>query len=109
MKPGGGLIHATLQHMRHPKRVTDLTYISLAAILHHAGATDYFESANFRQPGQNVVLNAIGKKHVFFVLAQTFKRQYGNASCCRTGGQFAFPNHHTTMVPSASKSAAIPA
>ena len=64
--------------MRHPKRIADLAEISFTAIFHHAGPADDFEIADLRQLGQNVVLHAISKGRVFFLLAQIFKRQNGD-------------------------------
>jgi hypothetical protein len=73
MEPGPGLSDAAFQHVRNAQRIADLARISLAAILHHAGPTDYFEISNFRQLGQNVVLDAVGKGGVLSVAAQVFK------------------------------------
>jgi hypothetical protein len=46
--------------VRHPKCVTDLARISLAAILHDTSAADHLEVGYLRQLGQNVILNTIG-------------------------------------------------
>src|SRR2546430_10453822 len=73
MKPCSGLTHATFQHVRHPKRITDLARIPLAAILHETGATDHLEVGYLRQLGQNVVLDTVGEGGILFVVAQIFK------------------------------------
>ena len=69
-----GSADASLQHVRHAKRIADLAHISFAAIFHHTGPADDFEIADLRQLGQNVVLHTIGKGRVFFLVAQIFKR-----------------------------------
>ena len=84
---------ASLQHVRHAKRIADLAHISFAAIFHHAVPADDFEIADLRQLGQNVVLHAIGKRRVFFLVAQIFKRQNGDSSCYWLSDQFSFPNN----------------
>jgi hypothetical protein len=61
--------HGTLQNVRNPESFADFTNVPLSAILHHAGVADHPEIANAGQLGQDVVLNAIGKNRVVFVVA----------------------------------------
>src|SRR5215467_2271870 len=84
----------TLQNMRYSQIISDLTKISFATVLHHAGPADDFQVANLCQLGQNVVLYAIGKGSVLFLLTQIFKRQNGDSSGYRLSSQFTFPNNH---------------
>src|SRR5438552_1840820 len=79
MKPAAGLACATLQHVRYAKRVSDLAGILFATILHNTRAADHLEIGNFRQLGQNVVLETIGKIGVLRILIETLKRQHSNA------------------------------
>src|SRR6266498_5216801 len=79
MKMRTGPADAALQNVRYPQLVTDLTEISFATVIHHAGPADDFEIGDLRQLGQNVVLNTVGKGWVLFLLAQVFKWQYGNS------------------------------
>ena len=67
--------------MRHPKDIADLAHIAFAAVFHHAVPADDLEIADFRELGQNVVLHAIRKGGLFFLVAQIFKRQNGDSSC----------------------------
>ena len=64
-----------------PSCIADLAHVLFAAIFHHAGAADDLEIGDFRQLGQNVVLDAVGKGCVLSVVAQIFKWQHGDASC----------------------------
>ena len=68
-KMRAGSAHAALQNMPYTEIISDLTEIPFAAVIHHAGLADHLEIGNLRQLGQNVVLNAVGKKRVLFVLA----------------------------------------
>src|SRR5207244_13305499 len=43
MNSGSIPAYASFQHVGDTQRVTDLTRVLFAAILHHAGATDHFE------------------------------------------------------------------
>src|SRR5207245_2077813 len=86
--------YASFQHVRNPKRITDLARIASATVWHHARAADHLKISNLRQLGQNVVLHTIGKKRVVFVFTQFLKWQHGDSSCYRTADQFALPNHH---------------
>src|SRR5205814_6915078 len=81
-----------LQNMRYPQIISNLTEISFAAIFHHAVAADYFEIADLRHFGQNVVLHTIGKGGLFFLLVQIFKRQNCDSSCWRLPDKFTFPH-----------------
>ncbi len=69
MKPGTGLAHTALQHVRNPKRITDRVHVPLAPVLHDAGAANDLEIGNVCQLGQKIVLNAIGKRGVLSVAA----------------------------------------
>src|SRR6266568_2551467 len=82
-KMRAGSADAALQNMRYSQIISNLTEISFAAIFHHAGAADDLEIGNPCQFGQNIVLHTIGKSGVLFLLAQIFKRQYGDSSCYR--------------------------
>ena len=61
--------HRSLEHVGDTQRITDLVYVLLAAILHDAGAADHFQIGNFCQLGQDVVLHAVGKEPVLFLVA----------------------------------------
>ena len=67
------------EHMRNAKRAPDLTQIPFSAISHDTGPTDHLEVGDFRQLGQNVVLDAIGKKGVLLTVAEIFKRKDGDS------------------------------
>src|SRR5439155_20030072 len=56
-----GSADAALQNVRHPQIISDLTEISFAAVLHHAGPANHFEVGDLCQLGQDVVLHTIGK------------------------------------------------
>ena len=84
--------HCSFQHVRDTQRVANLPHILFAAILHDAGAADHFQVRDFRQLGQNVVLNAVGKKRVLFLVAQIFKWQHRDAGCQWMTDKFTFPN-----------------
>src|SRR5262249_42860742 len=81
--------------MRYAQGVGNLTRVMLVTILHHASATDYLERSNFRQPGQKIILDTVGKRGVFSVVTQIFKRQHRDAGCCWwSTEQLAFPKDH---------------
>jgi len=61
------------------RSIADLAHISFAAVIHHARSADHFEIGDLRQLGQDVVLHAVGKERVLFVVAQIFQRQHRNA------------------------------
>ena len=67
-----------------------------AAILHDAGATDHLEIGDLCQLCQNVVLDAIGKERVLFMVAEIFKWQHSDSSRYRLPDQFTLPNDPTT-------------
>ena len=69
---------------------SDLAY-SVATVIHDTRAADY-QISDLRQPGQNVVLHAIGKGGVFFPLAEVFKRQHSDSGCEWMMSKFTFPN-----------------
>src|SRR5262249_15695838 len=73
--------------------------ISLATVLHHACPANDFQLADLRKLGQNVVLHTIGKRAVFFLLAQIFNRQNGNSGWMWLLDHLSVPNH-----PAASRS-----
>ena len=73
VKPGTCLAYAAFQDVRHSKRISDLARVLLAAKSHDAVAADHLEVGNFRQLGQDVVLNTIGKGGVLPVVTQVFK------------------------------------
>ena len=83
MKTGAGPPDAALQNMRYPQLVTNPAHVSLAAVLNHTRPADHLEIGNFRKLGQNVILHAIGKGHVLFLVAQVFKWQHGDSRCYR--------------------------
>src|SRR5207249_8630103 len=80
------------QNMRYPQIISDLTEISLATVIHHAGPANDFQVGDCRQLGQNVVLHTINERRLFFLLAQIFKREDGNSVRQGTRHKFTFPN-----------------
>src|SRR6266576_1037672 len=82
MEPGSSLTYAAFQNMRYLKRIADLARVLFAAISYHACPADDLEIGDFRQLGQNVVLDTVGKEGVLSIVAQVFKWQHCNASCC---------------------------
>ena len=92
MKMCAGPADAALQNVRYPQLVTDLAHISFAAVLHDTRPADDFQVSDLRQLGQNVVLHAVGKSRVLFLLAEVFKRKDGDPGCYRLPDQFAFRN-----------------
>src|SRR5262249_7501737 len=71
---------------------SDLTEISFAAIIHDTRPTDDFQIGDLRQLGQDVVLHAIDKGGVLFLLAQIFERQNGDSGRYWTLAKLTFPN-----------------
>ena len=69
------LPQASFENMRHSQSVCDFSHVSLAAVLHHACATDDFQLAELGQLREDVVLHAIDERGVGFVVAQVFKRK----------------------------------
>ena len=67
MDPRASFPHASLKHMGDSKGFADLANVSFPAIFHHAGAADHFQAGHFRQLGQDVVLNTVGKGRVLFL------------------------------------------
>ena len=66
--------------MGNTQQIADLMHILFAAVLHDAGAADHFEIGDFPKLGQNVVLDAVGKNRVLFLITQIFKWQHGDTS-----------------------------
>jgi hypothetical protein len=64
-----GSADAAFQNMRHPQFVTDLPHIPLATVIHDTRPADDFQVDDLRQLGQNVVLHAISKGRVLFLIA----------------------------------------
>ena len=67
--------------MRNTQIFCDLAQVSFRTrfIFHHARAADHFQVGNLGEIGEDFVLHASGEKGVFFVLAQIFKWEDGNA------------------------------
>src|SRR5438552_66099 len=82
---------APLQHVRNPKRSTDLVHVLVAAISHYASATDDLQVGHLCQPRQNVILNTVGEDRVFLVVTETLKWQHRDAGGWRRMNQFAPP------------------
>src|SRR5437667_11007193 len=87
-----GSADAAFQNMRYPEIISEPPEISFATVVHNTGPADDFQVGDPRQLGQNVVLNTIGKRGVFLLLAQIFKRQNGDSSFYRMTHQFTFPS-----------------
>src|SRR6266568_3764339 len=66
-KMRAGSADAAFQNMRYSQIISNLTDISFATVLHHAGPADDFKIGDLRQLGQNVVLHTIGKGGVLFL------------------------------------------
>src|SRR6478672_2647550 len=92
MKMRPGSLDAALQNMRYPQIISNLTEISFATVIHDTRSADDFQVADLGQLGQNVVLHAISKGRVLFLLAEVFKRQNGNSGCYWLPDKFTFPN-----------------
>ena len=73
--------HASLEDIGHAQRFANFLDVARSdvAILHHAGTADHGERLDFRQVGQEIVLDAIGEKRVFLVVAEIFKGQNSDA------------------------------
>src|SRR5207249_8674107 len=89
-KMRAGSADAAFQNMRYAQIISDLTEISLATVIHHAGPADDLEICDPRQLGQDVVLDAIDERPAFLLVAQIFKRQNRDPSCYRMTDQFTF-------------------
>src|SRR5437773_6437800 len=87
-----GSADAAFQNMRYTQVISDLTEISFSTVIHDTRPADDFEIGDFRQLRQEVVLHAIDKRRIAFVIAQIFKRKNGDSSRYRMPDQFAFPN-----------------
>src|SRR6476661_11237090 len=85
--------NAALQNVRYPQIISNLTEISFATVLHHAGPANDFQVGDLRQLGQYVVLQTIGKGRVLFLLAQVFKRENGDSSWYWLPNQLTFPHN----------------
>src|ERR1700719_2133682 len=78
---------ASFQNIPNIKRPADLAQVLgsfCAAICHHARAANYPQSFDSRQAGQDIVLDAVGKKRVRLVIAEIFERQNSNTFVRRT-------------------------
>ena len=84
--------HCSLQHVGDTQSIAELAQILFAAVLHHARAADHLQIGNFGQFNQDVVLDAVGKERVFFLITQVFKRQDRDSSGYRWPDKFTFPN-----------------
>ena len=81
---------ASFQHVRHAKRIADLTHISFAAIFHHAGPADDFQVGDLRQLGQNVVLHTIGEDGVILSGRSDFQTAKRRCQLLADGGSIHF-------------------
>jgi hypothetical protein len=75
--------HASFQNVRDTKGLTDLARVARATIWHDTRPANHLEIGDVGQLGQNVVLHAIGKEGVLFLLAQVFKWQHSDSGCYR--------------------------
>ena len=74
-----GLLHTAFEDVSHPELLRDIGQIFRSTLETLCGcAGNHFEVRHFREPRQNLVLHAFGEIGIAFLLAQTFKRQYGN-------------------------------
>ena len=48
------------------------------SILHHGSTRDHFQSTDIGKAGEEVIVNAIGKQHIFRIGAAALERQYRN-------------------------------
>src|ERR1051326_1059579 len=62
-------LNTAFEKMRHTKRIPNLASIAHTTVRHNARTTNDLQVSDLRQLGQNVVLNAIGKKRVLLVVA----------------------------------------
>src|ERR1044071_6005861 len=76
MNPSPCFAHATFQHVRHTKGITDLASIMLTAILHHAGPADDSEVGNVRQFVQDDLLTKLANIADLRVISRTSVMQY---------------------------------
>src|SRR5213596_2273295 len=74
-----GSADAAFQNMRYPQIISDLTEISLATVIHDARPADDFEIGDPRELREDIVLHAIDKRRIAFVVAQIFKRENGKS------------------------------
>ena len=79
VEPRTGLAYAAFQDVRNSQCMSNLAHVPVAAILHHAGAADHFESGNVRQLGYEIILNTIRERCVFSVVTEIFKRQHSDS------------------------------
>ena len=68
---------ASFQNVGDPEQLANFPQVVNGGIakLHHRRTANHAQFADLRQAGQNIVLNAIGKKCVLFVVAEICKRQ----------------------------------
>ena len=93
--------------MRYSQLISDLTDISFATIFHHAGAADDLQIGDFRQLGQNIVLDAIGKKRVFFFSRSGFQTAEQRFRSLRMLEQIRFSKHSSQrLLPERARHAA---
>ena len=72
-------LHAALEDVRYPELAGDLREIVRRTFeMLRRSAGDDFQVRNFRQPGQDFVLDALREVSVRFVFAAVFKRQDGD-------------------------------
>ena len=70
----------SFQDVRNSEALGDLAQVALPArsISVDGSAVDNFEIRHFGKRRENVVLDAIGKKRILFVLAKVLEREHGD-------------------------------
>ena len=93
--------HASLKHVSHIQRATDVLCIACPAIFGDTVVFDHLQIGELRQFGQNTIVNAVGEKRVFFIWTEAFKGQHSNAGSRVTvlKRNFTFPNQDTDGCP----------
>ena len=73
-------LHAAFEQVGYAELLADLPQVVGRAFVFLGGSPrDDFERSDFRQPGEDFILNAVGEIRIRFFVAQIFERKDGDA------------------------------
>src|ERR1700692_1617443 len=73
-------LHAALAKIRYASLLADLTQVLGSTLVFlRRGARDHLKRGNLRKSGKDLVLDAVGKVSIRFIVAEVLKRQDGDA------------------------------
>ena len=85
-------LDTAFQDVGDAQLLPDLAQVAFpnSLVLHHAGAADHFEVRDFRQIGEDLILDAIGKEGGLLIRAQVFEGEdcdaFRGSGCGKAGG-----------------------